>query len=87
MARGDRRNGTSGYGYSNPWNEVNNVDPNSPDVTGRGIYFDGWDEINKFHLLATGPMDETPNSRSGSGVFGRTAPGEPDPSGKNRENN
>lgn len=84
MARGDR-NGTSSYGYSNPWNEVNNTDPNSPDVTGRGIYFDGWDEINKMHLAATGPMDETPNSRSGrddngvTGIMGGVAPGEPDP--------
>ena len=85
MARGDRRNGTSGYGYSNTWNEVNNVDPNSPDVTGTGIYFDGFPEVHKFHLLATGPLDETPNSRSGRGVFGGPAPGEPNPAGMGRD--
>ena len=79
MAR--RGNGASSYGYSNPFNEVNNTDPNSPDTTGKGIYFDGYDEILKFHLLATGPLDETPNSRSGGGILGGPAPGEDNPAG------
>ena len=74
------KNGT-GYGYSNPFNEVGNTDPNSPDVTGMGLYFNGWDEINKMHLTQTGPMDSTPNSRSGGDMLGGPAPGEPNPAG------
>lgn len=75
MAR--RTNGVSSYGYPNPFNEVNNVDPNSPDVTGKGIYFDGMNEILDMHLAQTGSMTDTPNSMSGEGVFGGPAPGEP----------
>jgi len=70
-----KKNG--GYGYPNPFNEVSSTDPNTPDVTGQGLYFDGWDEINKMHLAATGPLFQTPNSESGSGVMGNPAPGEP----------
>lgn len=77
MAR--RTNGAASYGYPNPFNEVGNTDPNSPDVTGRGIYFDGMDEILDMHLAQTGPMEATPNSDSGRGVFGGPAPGEPNP--------
>lgn len=77
MARGSKSNG---YGYPNPFNEIDSrgMDPVA-DVNGQGLYFDGWDEINKFHLLQTGPMDETPNSRSGRGIMGGPAPGEPNP--------
>jgi hypothetical protein len=76
MARGNG-NGNGSYGYSNPFNEVGNTDPNSPDVTGQGLYYDGWDEINKMHLSATGPLFETANSKSGRGTMGGPAPGEP----------
>lgn len=79
VGRGPAGNKTDSYGYSNPWNEVNNTDPNSPDTTGRALYFDGWDEILDMHLKNTGPMDVTPNSTSGRGVFGGPAPGEPNP--------
>lgn len=84
MARGSRSRASS-YGYSNPYNEVGNTDPNSPDVTGDGLYFDGWDEIDDFHLLQTGPMEETPNSASGRGVMGGPAPGEPNPAGMGKD--
>lgn len=76
MAR-DRKNGS--YGYSNPYNETGSGDANTPDVTGLGIYFDGFPEVHEYHLKATGPMDETNNSASGRGVMGGPAPGEPNP--------
>ena len=72
-----RNGGHGGFGYENPFNEVGNNDPNSPDNTGAGIYYDGMDEILKMHLNATGPLYDTPNSRSGRGVMGGPAPGEP----------
>ena len=79
MPRGNAR---GSYGYPSPWNETGSTDPNTPDVSGTGIYFDGIQEVQKYHLLASGPMDETPNSLSGEDVMGVAAPGEPNPSGK-----
>ena len=75
-----RKSGT-GYGYPSPWNETGSPDPNTPDVTGIGLYFDGWDEINRMHLAQTGPMDTTANSESGADMMGGPAPGEPNPAG------
>jgi hypothetical protein len=71
-----KNNGRS-YGYPNPFNEVGNTDPNTPDVTGKGLYYDGYDEVMGMHLQQTGPMVSTPNSESGRGVMGGPAPGEP----------
>lgn len=72
MARG---NGKS-YGYPSPWNETDSGE--LPDNDGKGIYYDGMDEILKMHLAQTGPMDETANSKSGGGIMGGVAPGEPE---------
>lgn len=77
--RGPQGDRTRSYGYPNVWNEVNNTDPNDPDTHGTELYFDGYDEILGMHLQNTGPMDVTPNSESGRGVFGGPAPGEPNP--------
>jgi hypothetical protein len=67
--------------YPDPFNEVGSKDPNSPDVVGDGIYFDGWDEINKMHLQETGDMISTANSESGHDLFGGPTPGEANPAG------
>ena len=65
--------------HQNPLNEVNNKDPNKPDSMGDDLYFGGWPEIMKMHLSETGPMVDTPNSRSGGDVMGGPAKGEPNP--------
>jgi len=72
-----------GYGYPNPSNETGSGE--EPDVSGKGLYFNGWDEVNKMHLAQTGPMDETANSRSGGGIMGGPAPGEPNPAGMGKD--
>lgn len=73
MARGD-----NGYGYPSPYNETDSGE--LPDTTGAvQIYMGGWPEINRYHLLQTGPLDSTPNSRSGGDMMGGPAPGEPNP--------
>lgn len=79
MARG---NG-NGSGYPNPRNETGPGD--GPDVTGQGIYFGGWDEINEYHLKVSASMYETPNSKSGHAVMGGVAPGEPDMADSGKE--
>lgn len=67
-----------GYGYPSPYNETDSGE--LPDTSGATqIYMGGWPEINKMHLAQTGPMDETANSRSGKGIMGGPAPGEPNP--------
>lgn len=63
--------------YPDPFNEVGSKDPNVADVTGEGLYFNGWEEINKMHLAETGDMMETANSKASRGVYGGPAPGEP----------
>jgi hypothetical protein len=73
--------GQGSWGNTNSYNEVTNTDPNKPDVTGDGIYFDGWDEINKMHLAQTGPMVATANSEEGRELSGGPAKGEPNPAG------
>ena len=74
-----KKNG--GILYPDPYNEVSNKDPNSPDVTGDGLYFGGWDEVMKMHLQETGDMVSTPNSESGGDMLGGPTPGEPNPAG------
>ena len=65
-----------------PFNEVVNSDPNSPDVKGDGLYFDGWSEINKMHLSTDGAsMIESDNSMASHGIFGGPNPGEENPAG------
>jgi hypothetical protein len=73
--------GNSGIIHSNAFNEVNSTDPNVPDVTGDGIYFNGWDEIMKMHLSETGDLVSTPNSDASHGIFGGPAQGEANPAG------
>lgn len=63
----------NGYGYPNPYNEIGSGDePDNNELYG------SFDEVMKMHLTH-GPIDETPNSRSGHGVMGGPAPGEPNP--------
>jgi len=73
--------GSSGIIHHNPANEVVNKDPNKPDVTGDGLYFDGWSEINKMHLSETGDMAHSPNSDASHDLYGGPAAGEPNPAG------
>lgn len=68
--------GSSGI-HPDVFNEVDNTDPNKPDVTGEGLYFNGWDEIMKMHLSETGNMIESPNAKASRGVYGSTVKGEP----------
>lgn len=71
--------GNGGTIHSDPYNEVNNKDPNKPDVMGEGLYFDGWDEVMKYHLAETGDMISTPNSAASHDTFGGPTAGEPNP--------
>jgi hypothetical protein len=68
---------TSGVIHPDPFNEVDNKDPNKPDSMGDDLYYNGWDEIMKMHLQETGDMVSTPNSDSGKDMMGHEAPGEP----------
>jgi hypothetical protein len=62
-----------GYGYPNPYNETSpGEEPDNKDL------FVSYDQMMSDHL-STGPMDETPNSKSGGGIMGGPAPGEPNP--------
>ena len=72
---------SSGDMHPNPFNEVDNKDPNKPDVMGDDLYYDGWDEVMAMHLKETGPMVSTPNSEASHDTFGGPAKGEPDPAG------
>ena len=75
----DGKSKTGSYGYPDPFNYVANKDPNKPDVTGDGLYYDGYDEIMKMHLAHTGPLISTPNSEAAHGTMGGPAKGEPNP--------
>jgi len=69
----------SGDVFSNPFNAVDNTDPNKPDSMGDDLYFNGWAEINKMHLAQTGEMVSTPNAEASHEMYGGPAPGEPNP--------
>jgi len=75
MAKKAGKSGTDAVRYGNPYNETNNPDPNSPDMTGTDIYFGGYDEVLKMHLDDC-TIVSTPNSRSGEDILGKPAPGE-----------
>ncbi len=66
---------------SNPFNEVANKDPNSPDDSGGGLYV-SWDEVQSMHLKNLfGGEFCTPNSEAQPGLMGHEAPGDPSPVG------
>lgn len=72
--------GSGGVIHKDPFNEVNNKDPNSPDSTGDDLYFGGWPEINKMHLSTdSADMTSSPNSEASHDVYGGPVPGEPNP--------
>lgn len=73
--------GSSGTIHTNPFNEVNNTDPNKPDSMGDDLYFQGWDEIMKMHLAETGDLVSSPNSDASHDIMGGPTTGEPNPAG------
>lgn len=62
--------------YTNPHNEVASSDPNKPE----GSLYDDYQGVIQRHG-SPAHCKETPNSRSGGGIMGGPAPGEPNPSG------
>lgn len=66
---------------NNPYNEVANHDPNSPDDSGGGLYV-SYDEVMAMHgkTLFSGDFS-TPNSEAQPGLMGHEAPGDPSPVG------
>ena len=74
------KSGQGSWGYSNPFNEVANKDPNKPDAMGDDLYYGGFDEVLKMHLTE-GPIFTTANSDEGRDMSGGPAPGEPNPAG------
>lgn len=74
MARGGKESGAL---HPDPYNEVNNHDPNSPDTD--QIYED-YAHRDRWHLSQeSADLVSTPNSRSGHGINGGPTPGEPNP--------
>jgi hypothetical protein len=61
-----------------PFNETTGGSgPGDYDESGGGVYH-SWDEVMAAHLsMANGDMESTPNMRSGGGIMGGPAPGEP----------
>lgn len=71
----------SGVFVGTPRNQVANTDPNSPDISGGGLY-GSYEEVIGMQLSQDGSdLATTPNSRSGSGIMGQPAAGEPAPAG------
>lgn len=74
----------SGFIFKNPYNEVANTDPNSPDESGAGNYV-SYDEVISAQLsTADASLEDSPNTRSGEGIMGGPAPGEPNPAAMDR---
>lgn len=71
----------------NPFNETSGgPGPEDPDISGAGVYH-GWDEVMSMHLSTDGAsMLESPNMKSGAGIHGGPAPGEPNPVGYSSTN-
>jgi len=70
--------------HQDPFNEVDNKDPNKPDSTGLDLYFGGYDWILKMHGTM-GPdamINGTPNSNASDDLYGGPAKGEPNPINK-----
>jgi len=76
----DKKNG--GVMYNNPYNGTNGgPGPEDPDISGGGIYH-SYDEVLSMSLSQEGAsLLESPNVRSGHGIFGGPAAGEPNPYG------
>jgi len=71
---------SSGVHYPDPFNEVANKDPNSPDAKGDDLYYGGWAEIQKMHLSTDGAdMTTSDNADASHDVYGGPAPGEANP--------
>jgi hypothetical protein len=74
--------GMGGVKYPDPFNEVGSKDPNTPDVSGDGLYFNGWDEVMKMHLSTDGAdMVSSSNSDASHDIYGGPVAGEPNPAG------
>lgn len=65
-----------------PYNETTGgAGPEDADLSGGGIY-GSWDEILSAHLSqASADLIDSPNLRSGAGIVGGPAAGEPNPLG------
>ena len=74
-----KHKGQDKWGYPNPFNEVENRDPNKPDAMGDDLYYQGWDEVMKMHLQDDGPLITTVNSDASHDVYGGPIQGEPNP--------
>ena len=66
----------------NPFNETSGgAGPESPDISGGGVY-GSYDEVMSAHLSQeSADLDESPNMRSGKGIWGGPAAGEENPAG------
>lgn len=72
--------------FKNPLNEVDSKDPNKPDISGAGLYV-SYDEVIESQLSQDDASCKyTPNSKSGEGICGGPAPGEPNPAGVSTNN-
>lgn len=65
-----KKDGSVGPFHSFPYNEVNTLDANRPDVTGDGCWYGGFDELVENHAKDTGPLLATPNTASTHDLFG-----------------
>lgn len=63
----------------NPYNETSGgAGPEQFDDSGGGLYGDWEGDVLAVHLsMADGDMESTPNIKSGAGIMGGPAPGEP----------
>jgi hypothetical protein len=67
---------SSGIFYENVSNETGSPNPETPDMTGKDIYWGGFPEVLGKHLVEQS-MVSTPNSESGDDILGKPTPGEP----------
>jgi hypothetical protein len=69
----------SGKFVGTPYNQVASEDPNSPDISGAGLYV-SYEEVIAAQLSDDGAdLSGSENSRASHGIFGGPAPGEPNP--------
>jgi len=76
----DKKNG--GMIHGNVYNETTGGSgPQDADLSGGGVYGD-YPEVHAAHLSQGGAdLLDSPNMRSGGGINGGPAPGEPNPAG------
>lgn len=67
---------SNGIYYPSPSNETGQGGPESPDMTGKDIYFGGFDEMLGKHLMEQS-MVSTPNSEDSDDIYGVPTSGEP----------